>query len=437
MNAHTQALDPEKDRRYIKLFLSLFFALVLFAYRETWPLDLSALYFAARFYHDGQFDQIFPIGTAFLWDPDAYPRAWRLLAAGEISRFDSPTLYLTPFVYPPIWAAVLAPMAGVLSFKLFWLAWLSIYAGCIVWMFFLSYRLVRPTRLSMPTWILILLPFVVFGAAPQLALNLGQPQILVAMLTLQSFVWLSEGKPRRAGAILALAAAIKLTPALFALIFLMERDWKALGWFAAVGAALAGASVAVTGWPLHDQFLRQLALLDGQVLISRINLSLNAVLTGVGSLFNGASSQLQPDPGFIAEPAWVSWVMRLALILSPIAIFVTTRDHGRRKRTWLRIMMVAMMTLFLSPLGWLHYLVLPIFLLPGLLEFSGRRWVVPLLGLVGVGLSLPVYFLLALYPSTFLLQVAMNVGICGAIVAALVATSRGAACRGNAPSVRV
>ena len=100
-------------------------------------------------------------------------------------------------------------------------------------------------------------------------------------------------------------------------------------------------------------------------------------------------------------------------------------------------MMVAMMTLFLSPLGWLHYLVLPIFLLPGLLEFSGRRWVVPLLGLVGVGLSLPVYFLLALYPSTFLLQVAMNVGICGAIVAALVATSRGAACRGNAPSVRV
>lgn len=423
MSANSPTLSTKADNTRVLALSLLVFLFTVTSYWNVWPWDMSALYFAASFYSEGQFDQVFPLGPEFLWDEEDVPSTWWALAEREQGAFEEPPLFITPYVYPPLWAAALAPIAGAVSLKVFWVATITGFAASLAWMLSLGHRLVAST-MPRSRWVAILLPFAVTGAATQIALNFGQPQVIISLMVLQSFTWSLEGKPARAGALLALAAAIKLSPALFAMIFIMDRNWRALGWFAGVGGGLAALSVAVTGWELHEHFLAQIALLDGQILISRINLSLNMVLFEFQNLISGNFNWFYRNPEFVAEPAHIGVIVRGVLLASPFAIYFATRRAERHKRTWLRLMLVSMIYLFLTPLGWLHYLVLPIMLLPGLLEYSRSRWMVLLLCVLGVFLSFPVYYLLVHIDASFVFQVFMHVGCVLALLCAVLFVAR-------------
>ena len=68
--------------------------------------DLIAVYLASGFYADGLFDQV------YAFDADTFfavpSQLWR--DGADIAGF-KPDADLFPYIYPPIWAALLAPVA--------------------------------------------------------------------------------------------------------------------------------------------------------------------------------------------------------------------------------------------------------------------------------------------------------------------------------------
>lgn len=130
--------------------------------------------------------------------------------------------------------------------------WLVINAGLLA---LSALILSRITRLG---WRRILI--VVFLAVEPLAKNFlyGQMHLLVFFL-LAATVWLMKRKQPVAGGIsIALAAALKLYPALFLVFFLRKRQWRALAGLLAGLVILAGLSVYLFGWEVHRIYLSQI-----------------------------------------------------------------------------------------------------------------------------------------------------------------------------------
>jgi alpha-1,2-mannosyltransferase len=147
-----------------------------------------------------------------------------------------------PFIYPPFAAIALSPitlipwsLAGLLNFGLAVAA-----LGVTI---YLCVRRLWPTSDRYPT-------VVITGFALPLALwlepvreTIGFGQINLVLMALIAADCLVE-KPRwPRGLLIGIAAAIKLTPAVFVLYFLLRRDWRA-----AVVTAVSGALATAIGF---------------------------------------------------------------------------------------------------------------------------------------------------------------------------------------------
>jgi hypothetical protein len=158
-------------------------------------------------------------------------------------------------------ALPVVPLASLpaLAAKRVWLAASLLVLAATIW---LSRRLT-----ALPARRVALL---VFLAVVPLRTNFqfGQQHLLVLAL-LGLAAWLDVGgRPARAGAVLAVAAALKVYPALFVLFFLRRRRWRAVAGMAAAGAALALLGLALFGWEPWRVYLVEVvprALLRGEV----------------------------------------------------------------------------------------------------------------------------------------------------------------------------
>lgn len=381
------------DRRDLVLGWAVLAIAALVAWmllRHQWALDLTALYFAATFYGAGQTDLVYlPGASVFIGEP---PPEYLALFMAETGQPAS-AARLTPYLYPPLWAALLAPLAGRVSavtfFDIFQLANLAALTGTI----WLSWRFTRPPSVGFALWAVLSVGLFAATGAGAVALWFGQPQILVNFVIVLAVWFLAERNDIGAGAALALAAAIKLWPALLVVLFIMERRWRALGFFVVFGAALAGASVALAGWPLHAEMLAKIAAIDDHVLVSRIVVSFElwlAQLTG-----NGAPGWSFAAPFMVAEQGWIAWVVRFALVAGLVLCWAATYGLDDRARLWARLVSVLLVTLVTSPLGWVHYLALPLLLLPGFAHVLDRPALLRLVVVTGLVLSMPLLALLA------------------------------------------
>ncbi|MDO4910732.1 MAG: glycosyltransferase family 87 protein [Corynebacterium sp.] len=141
----------------------------------------------------------------------------------------------SPFVYPPFAALVFLPLSFLPLLPLKFLCLLSFYAVAIllIWWVLRSYE---------KTW---LLPFVLLAAvytAPfQTTAELGQIDLLLYGLIVADALGLLPRRLRGVG--IGIAAAIKMTPAVFGVIFLFRRDWAA-----AIRSAVTFAITVVIGF---------------------------------------------------------------------------------------------------------------------------------------------------------------------------------------------
>ncbi len=355
--------------------LALFYgAIQLFAGR--WSSDLSALYMAALAVAEGLPDAIYDAPTDVY--ADAPPPRWEALLAsiGQEGRV------VFPYLYPPLWAHLLAPVTQILGplafFQIVFVMHLMMLAAAPA----LGWGLTRPGAVKTPDWLLVGLVLLATSAASLNAVIQNQAQITVTFLVLLAFFAYSRRFWIIAGVILGLAAALKLSPAFLGLLFLRDRNWRAIGAMALTGGALLLLSVLLAGLEAHRVWLARLDVLDRMSILSMINYSPEMLLYQLQHWLTGA-----PGKGMgYDSPLWVQLLPKALLLFGLFVI-------GLRRNLPMPVALLALSTLvaLLGPLSWMHYFLLPMMLFPALfLRFEAQRaWALIALG--GVILSFPLY----------------------------------------------
>lgn len=187
-------------------------------------LDLSLLGAAVLLGLIGGFVFVFHLMSDPLVDIHAYYEAAGRLNAGlplyaAQSDVNGPHYYF----YPPLLAIVFRPLA-LLPFELAAVTWEVLMVGA----FGLTLWLVGLRRRR--TWIAVGL----LGGPIAWSITIGQAQVLITLL-------LTIGSP----AAVAVAAQLKILPALMALYWIGRRDWRSLARFAGWTVALIVAQLAL------------------------------------------------------------------------------------------------------------------------------------------------------------------------------------------------
>ncbi|SFC95788.1 glycosyltransferase family 87 protein [Tropicimonas isoalkanivorans] len=328
----------------------------------AFPSDLSAVYIAGHLFDIGRTDILYDAPETFfgtsppLWEP-------HIESLGLTGQF------VTPYVYPPLWAAVVAPISLALTPEQFFFAAALVQIPLLGLSPLLAWRIADGSLRTLGVWLILSSVLLVTSMISIFAVKLLQPQILVVFLILWAFERYRTGRSATAGALLALAAAIKLAPAAFALIFVMDRNWRSLGTFLAVCAAIGLVGFVAAGVELHLTFLDSLKAVSGTLFLSSTNFAAGPLMAALG----GATGFVPPvdlsDRNVVFDGAAASAILLLNKVLFVAllaAVFWKSRMRAPRDRLVVRLISVTLLVNLFGPLGWIHYNLLPLLLLPAL-----------------------------------------------------------------------
>jgi alpha-1,2-mannosyltransferase len=243
-----------------------------------------------------------------------------------------------PFSYPPISAVLLAPLslppmavAGVL------LTLATIALTAVVLRVFLAAA--RPA--DRPSWRAVgwLLPPALLLEPVRNTIGYGQVNVLLMALVAADCLVREPRWPR--GALVGLAAAVKLTPGAFVLFFLLRRDYRAARTAALWFAASTGAGFLLD-WPDSVRYWTSVIFQTGRPgsPAYAANQSIGAVLARAG-LDPHAAAGLGVWLGLSVVTLLLAWRgMRYAL------------EHGRD--AW-AVSLNAFAALLISPISWSHH----------------------------------------------------------------------------------
>lgn len=281
-----------------------------------------------------------------------------------------------PYVQTPLWVFALQPLCTSLDFSrfnaLFDVAILSSLAG-IVW---LVARHWTP-RLFRPLWIAALAIGLALSEPFRYALYLSQTHALVLLLTVAALVWARKGRNFWAGALLAVGAAIKITPGFLMLYWLMERRWKSAFSFAGWSALILAVTWVVAGPELFHIYRHTLDRISDTLLVAFNNQSLAAWWMGrFYSAEETGTWRIHPLPPVVKAVS-----LGLALLCQVLGGLADRWSEQREDAAAPAGAVFALIgaTIF-SPIAWTHYFVLLIvpamlFLDAGL-RFGRARWIV-------------------------------------------------------------
>ena len=347
--------------------------------------DLMASWIAGHFLHAGLSDQIYPGYTeAFSLHP--HP-TWHAFV--EATDYQGP---IFPFIYPPIWAWLMGHIGTIEAFQLFASFALFANIGMLAATLWLAMRV---SGQGMPPVAYVALGVVLLAGTPVGVLPLaeGQPQILVSFLLVLAIERCWSGNQVAAGTALALAAALKLYPAIFVLIWLVTGERRALGSFAIVGAGLAGLSVALTDWDLHRAFLSDLSIISNTVLVTAVSTNVQASvaqlffagdLMRVPAIEVGGATNVAPAWQYLVPDHGFRWLFKgflLGILAGIIWAASRTQPETRAALVW---PLSLSLTALVLPLTWIYYFI------PGIAFLPGIAW---RLGRVGGGLAFAAVFL--------------------------------------------
>jgi len=280
-----------------------------------------------------------------------------------------------PFTYPPIAAVLFAP-----------LTWVSLGTG--------TAALTIVSTLLLVVSVTIVLTGLEVGAgvarravvataivaaaiwlhAEPIWANFDFGQINAVLMTLV----IADCVPRRTywprGALLGLAVALKLTPAVFLLYFLLRRDGRAavttVASFSA--ATLVGFALAWSdSWQYWTHTVGNTDRIGGATLNTNQNLA-------------GALARLQLSE----QQRSVLWVVGCLLVLA-VTVWAVRRVLNAGEPTC-ALICVALFGLVVSPVSWSHHWVwmLPTVLVAGALAYRHRSVTLAVLGMAGIALML-------------------------------------------------
>ncbi len=343
--------------------LAAWVGLTLVGQWGNWPGDLAAVYVAGWFWDHGQPGLIYALPKGFF---GGTPPEW----AGLMAQIAPPEADAYAYIYPPVWAALAAPLTRALSAMEFFNLVALIQVPMLAASLWLGLRLsdvAGPGRSPRWPWVIGMLLVLQLSAPMAIALYQNQPTITVTFLTLLAFDRLWAHQPRLAGGLLALAAAIKLTPALFAILFLTTGQRRAFVSFCVTGVGLAAFNLGLTGMAANLQFIRTLSLASEYSLLSSVNLSLRAALeAAAAALGHGQTDLGLTNTLNVTSHLWISLVSAALLIAVPVLMARRLAPLTEKARQGAFLLTFAVAVNLFGPVGWQHYFLLPMFLAPSL-----------------------------------------------------------------------
>jgi alpha-1,2-mannosyltransferase len=290
-------------------------------------------------------------------------------AAESIARGESPY----NAVSPRGWRFTSLPLAAILFLPL---TTMPLAASAAVWfglnVAFLALSIAALRRLAWPAaeerpWRWCGIPVSILLTEVIVTLCRGQWFIFIGFLLIVSWRLLVTRHDRAAGAVLALAAAMKVLPAIFVLYFVCTRRWRALGGFAfglllglvLIPAAFLGPTKLTREYRIWLSLVAKPVVSGGTLepAVSR-NQSIAAVV------YRAITTAVPHQPTAPVVARFAALLMSVALVLASIAVVesrsAATEDPASVAAE-MGVFVIAM--LLTAPTAWAHYyiaLLLPI-----------------------------------------------------------------------------
>ncbi|SMG08943.1 alpha-1,2-mannosyltransferase [Corynebacterium pollutisoli] len=238
-----------------------------------------------------------------------------------------------PFTYPPLAAILFIPVALV-PYPVALVGWTLASAVLLWWCLVIVLRHAVPgvNHRVVATWIL---PLALLAEPVRETLGFGQINIILMALVLADTLTRRPWLPR--GVLIGLAAAIKLTPAVFILVFLVRRQWRdaAVTFLSGVGFTLAAALVSWrNSWTYWLDTLTDTGRIGGEAYAS--NQSIRGVLARLA------------EPGEQADR-----LLWLVLVIGALGLIIVAML--RAQTTLATVLLASTAALLCSPVSWSHH----------------------------------------------------------------------------------
>jgi len=260
--------------------------------------------------------------------------------------------------HPPLSAAYFWPVS-LLSYPTAFILWSRLSLFLFAWICLVSTRMFP---LAIPPFALLgfglVWPPFIFG------IEMGQLSFVIAASIIGSWLALQRKADFAAGALLGFATTIKLFPGLLAVYLLLSKNWRALiGMLSAIGLC-AARNVSLVGFEQCWYYLKTIIPLD---VVEWSMYPLNISLLGVFLPLLTPNKYIEP---FIELPfataATIIKVLQLGLLCVLIIRSKRLIALGQTDQVF-GLFLAAM--ILLSPLSWLHILVV---LIPVLTSLTAR-----------------------------------------------------------------
>jgi hypothetical protein len=240
-------------------------------------------------------------------------------------QVDQPLVGFAP--HPPMCAVPMLPLAKLPSLKAkrIWLVLNLVFLALAVWI------LRQATSLSLRR--ILLLTFLCILPLRENFLY-GQYYVLILLLLCAAYYAACRGRRFTCGAVLAVAASLKIFPALFLILFLRKRNWRAAAGLVGTSVVLAGISVLLFGWSVHKVYLLEILprALHGD-LVGPYVLQWNS-FTALCHRFFLAEPEMNAAP-WINSPMLYSMVQALLASLLLLSFLLSTGDEDSpAARAW-------------------------------------------------------------------------------------------------------
>lgn len=322
--------------------------------------DLSSSYVGCRLLSSGAGDHLYDFHPELFHVVDT--PAW--LGIAQSAHFKG---FLHPYVQTPLWAWILNPLCTPLEFGPFsdiflCAALLSLVAIVEIVARAWAGSFLRPVPLA------ILLVAITLSTPFQYSMWIVQTHPLFLMLTVLALYLAERDRPIAAGAALAAACAVKITPGVLLVYWLVGARRRAALWFVLLSVAIAAATVAVVGLPLTLDYVQSMRRVSNVLLVSFNNQSLAAWLAYSGSM----GSELINWRILPLAPA-----LKAVCLLASVASIAFAGWMSRRKESSGSAVALALigMTVF-SPIAWTHYFLA---LIPAVMVLTNTRGVLAVL----------------------------------------------------------
>ncbi|MDO4254398.1 MAG: glycosyltransferase 87 family protein [Kocuria sp.] len=258
-----------------------------------------------------------------------------------------------PFVYTPGAAVLLSPLAWIGAWPAYYM-WTAASAWCF---FYISLKAIR-WSLFKPGKLVIFLVLAVTLATNVYMHHIifGQINVFLAALIIYDLTRSSARIP--VGFYVGIAAAIKLTPAIFILYLFWVKEWSKAGW------SLAGAvSLTILGAAFLPRETLQYFSYELFNLSTTVSLDGFFTTSGNGSLSGVLSRHLGIEQG-----TW--WSTVVSLVLIPVFMTIST-GWWKSGEKIIGVCLIGILACLVSPVSWTHHWV---YLIPAsiMLVFSAN-----------------------------------------------------------------